>query len=160
MFVRWLGAFGKKDSLKNSLEHELTSCNKEVACEIIKGRTSFITHARVGLQVSQTCILKSFNGDCWSKRNSFASPAVAKPLRHNETTSFKEIERKNELEKTRNPKDAKSSHKEAWALTPCYKSIMVKRVKLISETVLKDVFDIAAKHDLPVYEFETGRRLS
>ena len=139
MFVRWLGAFGSSNSLEDSLIHELSLTNHEVACEVIKGRTSKISHAKVGLQVYQQCIVKKFNGDCWSARQRTSTEGlIANPkTKKVETQVFA-----HELRKNRNPKTASSSHKEAWALTPCYKSIQVKRLTKVSKTVLKTVFDI------------------
>lgn len=156
MFVRWLGAFGSSNSLEDSLIYELSLTNHEVACEVIKGRTSKISHAKIGLQVYQQSIVKKFNGDCWSVKQKTSCDG---DILINGKENWDNLAKK-ELRKTRNPKKAESKHGEAWALTPCYKSIQVKSLRKVSESVLTTVFDIAEKYSLPVYEFETGRKLN
>ena len=68
MFVRWMGAFGKNSSLYGSLNYEMTNTTIEVACEhLAKGKSS-IKHARIGIIIPKSAILKMYQGDVWSIR--------------------------------------------------------------------------------------------
>ena len=67
-FVRWMGAYGKKGSLENSIQFEMNrKATDEVACEGICGFTR-MQHCRVGLLVDKKNIITSFNGDCYSRK--------------------------------------------------------------------------------------------
>ena len=67
MFVRWMGAFGKKGSLYSSLNWELLNCSKEVACEHLSKGKSSIHQSKVGLIIPKSAILKMYSGDVWSE---------------------------------------------------------------------------------------------
>ena len=51
-FVRWLGAFGNGNSLKEAASWEMTQVSRQVAAEpLIKGK-SHLNHAKIGLSVA------------------------------------------------------------------------------------------------------------
>lgn len=101
-FVRWLGAFRNGGSLHGSLDFELNrNSTDEVAVEPFY-KKSRVAHARVGLLVDKKAIVKEFSGDCWS-----------------------EPTEEGKLQKTRNPREAKSTHREAWA-NPHYVGVVIK----------------------------------
>ena len=112
MIIRWLGAFGKAQSLHASLKFELgRSLTDEVAAEDIR-TCSMIKHAKVGLLIANKSIIKKFNGDCFS------------------------LLENGKLVKTRNPKDAKSSHLECWA-NPNYIGIVAKNYSNLPKQIQK-----------------------
>ncbi len=69
MFIRWLGAFGKGGTLKESLAWECSSPMRERACEeVTKGEPSLLAKSNgVGLLFNKTNITRKFQGDVWSK---------------------------------------------------------------------------------------------
>ena len=132
MLVRWLGAFQKKGSLHNSLQFELceATSDSEVPCEKILNGTSRIHHAKIGLLIKNSAVIKTFNGDCWSVRRC-----------------------NGKLQKTRNPKNAYSQHLEAWA-SPEYIGIVVKDVARIRKKSLKTVLFWAEEFKIPIMELK------
>ena len=133
-YVRWIGAFGKGSTLSDSLNFEIYTCDRDVACEICKGYTSRISHAKIGLLLDNCAIIKKFNGDCWSKNNNGM------------------------LYMTRNPKYA-SRHLEAWA-RPNYKGIVVKSVRKVSTEAFRQILAFVEETGIKVYEFETFKELN
>jgi len=126
-----MGAFRKKSSsLHSSLQFELSQATKEVACEYIKNGVSEIAHANVGLMVKNTAIVKKFNGDCWSVRNSQGL-----------------------LEKTRNPRHSGSLHAEAWA-KPHYVAIVLKKYQCLKKSTIKTVVFWAKEKKMPILELK------
>jgi len=131
VYVRWLGAFGRTDGLHESIKYEL-DFHGEVAVEkIIK--ESYIRHARVGLIVPNKAIVKVFSGDCWS------------------------VKVGDSLEKTRNPKTAKSSHIEAWANGGVFTGFIVKDMKHVKTIMLKTIRYWSERTSLRVVCYETGK---
>ena len=128
MLVRWIGAFGKSESLNESLKFELTRPQTdEVACEkILKSSSSKINHARIGLRIPSEAEIKSFKGDCWSVRNE-----------------------KGELVKTRNPKTANGQHLESWA-NAVYTQIVVKDYDDLKKETKKTISYYARKYNLEI----------
>ena len=126
--VRWLGAFGKSNSLEDSLNWELSNTSGEYAAEVIKDVAwgSEIYHATIGLLVSRTAVIKQFNGDCWSVKKDDGS-----------------------LKKTRNPRNANGKHVECW-VKPSYKAIVVDGQ--ITKHNWKTVKAMANKYSLPVLD--------
>lgn len=131
MIVRWLGAFGKGADLKSSLYWELAINHEEVAAEPLHGfyvkngdldYASSIDHAKVGLILKRSSLIKKFNGDCWS------------------------IKQDHKLVKTRNPR-ASTAHNEAW-VRPDYVAIIIKGP--ISEGAFIIIEEMAAQFNLPI----------
>ena len=66
--VRWLGAYGKADSIQEVADFEMNP-GRQVACEVMQVNTkSGIKHARVGLLVDQskTKLVRAYVGDSWT----------------------------------------------------------------------------------------------
>jgi hypothetical protein len=106
MLVRWLGAFsgsqhtGSASNLSTSLAFELARPATDlVACEAIK-RDSKISHAKIGLLISNKHVIREFKHDCWSVKTSNGG-----------------------LRATRH--DAPSQHAEAWAKAE-YSAVVIK----------------------------------
>ena len=66
MVIRWIGAFGKGESLFQSLSWELTQ-EREVAAERVTGGKGTIEHAQIGLRVASEAVVRHYEGDVWSK---------------------------------------------------------------------------------------------
>jgi len=138
MYVRWLGAFGKSNNLHTSLDWELSQTNKEVCAEnILKNSYSNILHAKVGLLIPSSAVVKKFNGDCWSKYNN-----------------------NNMLYKTRNPKNANSEHLEVFC-KPIYKGIIIKGgynptygFFNLPKKIRSTIKYFSKKYHLPIYYFQ------
>ena len=132
MIIRWLGAFGKSGDLQNSLDFESTrQLSNEVAAEPISGNQGHITHARIGLLVANSAIIKLFNGDCFSVKTE-----------------------NGQLKKTRNPRESLCDS-EAW-VHPVYLGIVIKGglrtfkpaiKKIIKNSGLK-IFKLTTKGEL------------
>ena len=132
MIVRWLGAFGKSESLETSFNWELTQTERtELSAEILDNNISRIGHTLVGLLVNKKNVTKKFNGDCFSDKDS------------------------NKLKKGRNPKLANSSHKEAF-IKPMYAGIVLKIEVLKNKKVLAICLKIAKKYKLKVLILKNG----
>ncbi len=127
MIIRWLGAFGKNGSLQDSIQFELNR-DSEVAAELLKNK-SLISHARIGLLVKNSAVVKKFDGDCWSVREDGG------------------------LVKSRNPKTARSQHKEVWA-KPNYIGLVVK--SRITKSAFKEIKYIASIYNLDLFKFKSG----
>ena len=66
--IRWLGAFGKGESLHLALAWELSQAEREVAGEPIRrGQRSKISRPRVGLLIKSAAVRRVFHCDTWSK---------------------------------------------------------------------------------------------
>ena len=66
MVIRWIGAFGKGESLFQSLSWEFTQ-EREVAAERVTGGKGTIEHAQIGLRVASEAVIRHYEGDVWSK---------------------------------------------------------------------------------------------
>lgn len=68
MIIRWLGAFGYGSSLKDSLDWEFSSPNRERAAEMLqKNQKSMLANkCGIGLLFNKTSVTKKFPGDVWS----------------------------------------------------------------------------------------------
>lgn len=140
MIVRWLGAFRKGTSpLQESLQWEIKNSKKsstgEFAAEILKKGISQVNHSNIGLLVSNKAIVKRFNGDCWSEKAE-----------------------NGKLVKTRNPKEAKSSHLECW-INPVYKGIVIKNYSNIKATSRRVCYNVAKNNNLPVFSLSNNGKL-
>ena len=131
MIIRWLGAFAKTGTLAESIQYE---CNREVtdevAAEYVNKGISQIAHAKVGLLIANKALIKKYNGDCWS------------------------VLEDGKLVKTRNPKHAGSTHKEAWA-NPVYTAVVIK--DRISKQAMMEVKHLASINNLPVLTLKGGQ---
>ena len=123
MIIRWLGAYGKADSLEEALAWELSQNTRlEVAaCPMHLG--SDVGHCKVGLLVARKALRREHSGDVWSKYTEGGT-----------------------LMGTRKP--WKSGHGEAF-VAPRYKGI-VARWEFLSEQTKKVVASQARLHKLPV----------
>ena len=127
MLVRWLGAFGKSESLDQSLKFELSrATTDEVACEKIIKNSSKIKHARIGLMIASENAIKHFKGDCWSVKTENGN-----------------------LVKTRNPKTANGEHLETWA-NPIYNKIVVKQYDDLKQETKKTLAYFSRKYNLEI----------
>jgi hypothetical protein len=138
IIIRWLGAFGKKGTLQESLNFELSgkSDKLEIAAEPLVNYTSNIDHVKVGLLVKNSYMVKYFNGDCWSVYNE-----------------------ENKLYKKRNPKQS-NLHRECWikySNANCFKGIVYK--KGITCKALKTLRFTSNRVKLPLYELSKGTGL-
>lgn len=75
VYIRWLGAFGKAESLDQSLRWELEDNQREVAATWCyfgtNGRHADmgplgVDHAAVGLMVAKGAVVRRYAGDVWS----------------------------------------------------------------------------------------------
>ena len=128
MKIRWLGAFsgsthtGSANSLTNSLDFELSRPASDiVACEAIK-RDSKISHAKIGLLISNKNVIREFKNDCWSVKTSNGG-----------------------LRATRH--DAPSQHSEAWAKAE-YSALVIKAGA--TTIVVDEAIDFAKANNLKI----------
>lgn len=111
MVIRWLGAFRKKGSITESLSWELSQSSvSALAAERLSKGKSAIRHAKVGLLVKNSAVLRKYRSDVWSEY------------------------RGNKLIKTRKEGCAYSDHTECW-VRPDYIAVVVKG--RISDTALQ-----------------------
>ena len=73
MYIRWMGAFRQKGTLRDALLWEFRNASsdrpEEVACEIITDNVPCIPHVTVGLLVGHESVRSRFPHDVWSERN-------------------------------------------------------------------------------------------
>ena len=132
--VRWLGAFGRGESIHAALLWELTQTERcELAAEPCLPNESGI-RSRVGLLVKRSAVVKRFNGDCWS------------------------IVEGASLKKTRNPR-CSPWHREVW-VRPEYTAIVCKDWHTLSSQVRRTVAWFARAHRLPVLSFENFKEVT
>lgn len=117
--VRWIGAFGRGDSLEASLSFEIARSSAHEVCAEDTKNGSYIS-AKIGLLVKQTAVIRRFHGDVWSVTD----------------------EKTGRLVKTRNPV---STHSELW-VNPIFTAIVVKNG--VSDSNLKIARDFADAHGL------------
>jgi hypothetical protein len=130
MIIRWLGAFGRYGALSESLQFEF-SRSSEVAAELLQNGESHIVHAKVGLLIKNSALLKSFNGDCYSEYTSEGT-----------------------LVKNRNPRNAKSTHQEVWT-KPVYTGIVIK--ESVSPKIYAILKEVSAQYNVPIFQLKGGR---
>lgn len=128
--VRWIGAFAKRGTLAESLSYEFSRpATDEVCAERYCGR-SVIEHARVGLLVKRTAVVKRFTGDCYSVADETGR-----------------------LHKTRNPRHAGSHHTEVWC-NPVYVAVVLDEFNapagLLSRKTYAEIYGFAAKNKIKV----------
>ena len=139
MIERWLGAFKKKQSLYNSLVYEIEQREKvHVAAEMLQAGKSYINHAKVGLLVKNSALVRRFNGDVYSV--------------YKKTSS-----RTKTLKKTRSENSAYSFHRECF-VRPEYIGVVLKFKKTISKTALQAIKNFSLEYNCPVFEL-INRRL-
>jgi len=137
MIIRWLGAFRKNREsrgLYSALCFEIKQIQrKHIAAEKLQHGRSFIQHAKVGLLVKNSAVVKKYSGDVWSEYNSNGT-----------------------LRKTRRPDIAISNHTEVFC-RPEYLGVVLKSTK-ISQTALQAVSRFAAEYSCPVFYLNPGTR--
>ncbi|MCW7076391.1 MAG: hypothetical protein OCU18_03755 [Candidatus Syntrophoarchaeum sp.] len=137
MVIRWLGAFNtnrKNRGLYSALCFEIEqSRRKHVAAERLRRGRSMIRHAKVGLLVRNSAIVKKFRSDVFSEYN-----------------------RNGTLRKTRAQDVAWSGHTEVFC-RPEYLGVVLKSTK-ISQTALRAVQKFAEKYNAPVFFLNPGTR--
>ena len=123
MIIRWVGAYGKAESLEEALAWELSQTTRlEVAaCPMHRG--SDVPHCSVGLLIARKALRRKHSGDVWSEYTAEGT-----------------------LMGTRKPR--KSGHGEAF-VAPRYTGIVV-RWGFLSEQAKKAVASQARLHKLPV----------
>lgn len=135
MYIRWLGAFGKSNSLIESLNFEF-SRTSVVACEKIgRDGKSYICHASIGLLVSPKAVYANFCGDVYS------------------------IYDGDNLKYTRKGYEACSRHKESWA-KPVYTGLVIKngRFANLSKPVKKQIKAfLQTRPDMKIYCLADGK---
>lgn len=137
MYVRWLGAFGKKGTLHDAFLFEL-SRTSPVACEKIRGKgtgKSYVDHARIGLALDPQAVYKRFKGDVWSLYND-----------------------KGQLYQTRYDYDAPCKQWECWA-EPQYTAIVISNGSFatLSANAKETIREIVSLYNLPVYRLAKGK---
>lgn len=130
MIVRWLGAFRRNGSLLEAFHFEFNR-NSEVSAELLQSGESHILHAKVGLLIKNSALVKAFNGDCYSEYTSEGT-----------------------LVKNRNPKHTGSTHKEVWA-NPEYSGIIVK--ESVSPKIYATLKEVSAQYNVPIFQLKGGR---
>ncbi|RLE45637.1 hypothetical protein DRJ25_05350 [Candidatus Woesearchaeota archaeon] len=137
MVVRWLGAFRKNREnrgLYSALCFEIESDHrKHVAAERLQRGRSFIKHAKVGLLIKNSAVVKKYAKDVFSEYNKNGT-----------------------LKRTRHQDDAWSDHSEVFC-RPEYLGVVLKSTK-ISQTALQAVQKFAEKYDAPVFYLNPGTR--
>jgi hypothetical protein len=128
--VRWLGAYRKNGSLASSLQWELNSNSRECAAEPLVDGKSAIYHAKIGLLVRRTAIIKVFHGDCWSLVDG------------------------GKLRKNRNPRWS-TRHREAW-VRPDYIAIVVKDWGHLRGSARKTLEYFGDIYGLPILRLKKG----
>lgn len=112
MIIRWLGAFRKKGRLIDSLNWELSQQSvPALAAERLRKGKSAIPHAKVGLLVKNSALLRRYRSDVWS-----------------------EYRGNGKLIATRKEGEAYSQHAECW-VRPEYLAIVIKGK--VSDTALQ-----------------------
>ena len=132
MLVRWLGAFGRGGSLRESFAWELEQHDRNVAAEQFhhpKDPQGNIVHAIVGIQIDARAALRTWRGDVWSIVD--------------EQTGY--------LKATR-PANISTRHRETFCRSGYARAIVLKKhphnVRL---TILRDVAWAAKKYNLRVF---------
>lgn len=132
LFVRWLGAYGRGQSLAVSIKYELEQVTREVACEAISMRSGSCGEeitANVGLIVDRRAVKKFFLGDVWSVTDE------ASPTGRLKATRF----------------GAAGRHTECFA-RPVYTGICVRHsMENLSPCAYNTVMHAARKYHLPIY---------
>ena len=139
MFIRWLGAFGKGGTLKESLAWECSSPMRERACEELnKGEASELAKANgIGLLFNKTDITRKFKGDVWSlSEDKDVSSIRLFPTRKGKTTSWNK----------HTEAFIASGAKPTGIVLSAYRFTSVKK-----HGFLEDVYDIADSTGLTVY---------
>jgi hypothetical protein len=137
VIVRWLGAFGKADSIANSLAWELSTNTAEVCAESFRKGDRDDKRSipsRIGLLVPTTSLHKKWAGDVWSYRQ----------------------ERSKSLRKSRS-EHVSNTHTECWVKPGNYTGIVIRG--LISREALKEVCFACLKHGLPLYRLNRDNYL-
>lgn len=134
MVIRWLGAFRKTHSLPNSLEWELTQdCVRALAAEKLDRGRSYIHHAKIGLLVKNSAILRRYRGDVWSTYRT-----------------------NGKLVKNRHEKDAQSWHSECWIQPGHFIGIVIKGK--VSKHAWQACSEASKKHNIPIFRLTRDRR--
>jgi len=137
MIIRWLGAFRKSrenKGLYSALCFEIEqSQRKHVAAEKLQRGQSFIKHARVGLLIKNSAVVKKYKGDVFSEYNANGT-----------------------LKKTRRPDQAYSYHYEVFC-RPEYLGIVLKSTK-ISQTALQAVKRFTDEYACPIFFLNPSTR--
>lgn len=136
MIIRWLGAFCHRGSLLDSLRWELTQTSRQVvAAEKLKKGRSLISHARVGLLVKNSALVRKYNSDVYSRYNKVGK-----------------------LKKCRNEGEAFSSHTECW-VKPYFVGIVVKNLNKILNKALCDIVKCHEEFRIDVYQLTRDGKL-
>ena len=141
-FVRWLGAFGKQDSLVESASWELSQTDRQVAAEPLHHGVSHIHHALIGLEITHP---EATFARGWLK-DSYTVPdenGINKATR-NRSGEFKNMDK---FLKVFNANNC-PHHGEASFNCPLYASVVVKRH--CSDKVILKAKKLAAELGLPL----------
>jgi len=136
MIIRWLGAFRKNgQNLTDSLIWETIQTERPaVAAERLNHKKSYIRHARIGLLVRNSALLRKYKSDVWSEY------------------------RGKTLVRTRKEDKALSNHSECF-VRPDYLGVVLKDHKKITNTALQAVKDFCDQTGMPCYLLTRDRRL-
>jgi hypothetical protein len=135
MIIRWLGAFRKQGSLYSALVWEVTqTTRKHVAAERLQRGKSYIFHARVGLLIKNSAVVRRYRSDVWS-----------------------EYTRTGALKKTRKEGKNWSGHTEVWA-RPVYIGVVLKDVRNISQSALQAVKRFTDEFEYDVFVLNPATR--
>lgn len=142
MIIRWLGAFGMRPDLVDSLYHEL-SLGKEgepkCAEHIRNGASNMPKWIRIGLLVRNSAVLRKFRTDVYSRLNKQRTAMrVGRP--EGEISPY-------------------LSHTEAW-VRPDYRAIVLRSGgPAISREDLKVIALVAERYALPLLKLDRKGKL-
>lgn len=157
MLIRWIGAYGKGDSLEDALRWEITQRDREVAAEyvfratvsewrggfgyehiapVVRGQ-GFIDHALVGMWLDKRAWIKGYPGDVWSRTDEAGR-----------------------LYATRRAVVRSHGHTEIFCKPGYVKALILKRhPSTLGPAILKTLKTISVEYDLPVFYLnKKGRR--
>jgi len=134
MIIRWLGAYRKNRELYSALCFEIEqSQRKHVAAERLQHGQSFIKHAKIGLLVKNSAVVRKYKNDV-----------------------FSEYCKNGTLKKTRRPDQAGTEHTEVFC-RPEYLGVVLKSTK-ISQSALRAVERFCTEYSCPLFFLNKSTR--
>lgn len=141
-FVRWLGAFGKSESISEAATWELAQTERQVAAEPLHKGVSHLAHALIGLEIAhpEATFARGWLKDSYTVPN---NNGINRATR-NRLGEFKNMDK---FLKFLN-KNPLWGHAEASFNCPIYSSVVVKRH--CSERVILKAKKLAEELNLPL----------
>lgn len=144
-FIRWLGAFGRGDSLEQAVAWELSQTDRQVAAEpLIRGR-SHITHVMVGLAIAnpEATFARGWLFDAWTVKTSDGVILPTRNRRHEYRDVHRFLKALNRPQRAAHP-----WHAEASFNAPAYDALVVRHGA--SPELVSRCKEIAARFNLPL----------